>query len=112
MQLILTVTRPNKIEAVKSALAALQVFGVTIIECKGQGRQLGESPRYRGPKMDIGFVPKLMLICCVSDGQKQHVMSAIAEAARTGEVGDGKIFALPLADAMRIRTGELGDLAL
>ena len=112
MQLIEAVVKPNKLEAVKTALTKLGILGMTAFECKGFGRQLGHSERYRGPKMDAGFVPKVMLHVVVRDGDKDKVVSAIVEAARTGNVGDGKIFVLPVGEVVRIRTGDTAEAAL
>ena len=112
MQMIEAVIKPHKLDAVKGALAKLGILGVTAIECKGYGRQMGHTERYRGAKMDVGFVPKVLLkICCKSDDTAKAVASVV-EAARTGEVGDGKIFVYPVADVIRIRTGDRGEKAL
>ena len=112
MQMIETVIKPHRLDAVKSALATMNILGVTAIECKGFGRQMGHTERYRGAKMDVGFVPKVLLKICVNDADSQKAVSAIVEAARTGEVGDGKIFVYPIAKAVRIRTGEENESAL
>ncbi len=112
MQMIEAVIKPHKLDAVKGALAKIGILGVTAVECKGFGRQMGHTERYRGAKMDVGFVPKVLLKICVKDGEAEPAVNAIVEAARTGEVGDGKIFLYPIAEVVRIRTGEKGDLAL
>src|SRR3712207_4298369 len=112
MQMIEAVVKPHKLDAVKQALAKLGILGVTAVECKGFGRQMGHTERYRGAKMDVGFVPKVLLKICVKDQEAQQAVAAIVESARTGEVGDGKIFVYPIADVVRIRTGEKGDQAL
>jgi nitrogen regulatory protein P-II 2 len=112
MQMIEAVIKPHKLDAVKGALAKLGILGVTAIECKGFGRQMGHTERYRGAKMDVGFVPKVLLKICVNDADSQKAVSAIVEAARTGEVGDGKIFVYPITKAVRIRTGEENESAL
>ena len=112
MQMIEAVIKPHKLDAVKGALAKLGILGVTAVECKGFGRQMGHTERYRGAKMDVGFVPKVMLKICVKDAEAEPAVSAIVEASRTGEVGDGKIFVYPIAQVVRIRTGETGDQAL
>ena len=112
MQMIEAVIKPHKIDAVKTALARLGILGVTAVECKGFGRQLGHTERYRGAKMDVGFVPKVLLKLCVKSSEAEAAVAAIAEAARTGEVGDGKIFVYPIADVVRIRTGERQEQAL
>jgi nitrogen regulatory protein PII len=112
MQMIEAVIKPHKLDAVKGALAKLGILGVTAIECKGFGRQMGHTERYRGAKMDVGFVPKILLKIVVKSTEANAAVSAIVEAARTGEVGDGKIFVYPIAEVVRIRTGERDEKAL
>jgi len=112
MQMIEAVIKPYKIEAVKQALAKIGILGVTAVECKGFGRQMGHTERYRGAKMDVGFVPKVMLKVCVKTEDVEKATTAIVEAAKTGEVGDGKIFVYPVARVIRIRTGETNEQAL
>jgi nitrogen regulatory protein PII len=112
MQMIEAVIKPHKLDAVKGALAKIGILGVTAVECKGFGRQMGHTERYRGAKMDVGFVPKVLLKICVKDAESEPAVNAIIESARTGEVGDGKIFVYPISRVVRIRTGETGDQAL
>ena len=112
MFMIEAVIKPHKLDAVKAALAALGILGVTAVEVKGFGRQAGHTERYRGAKMDVGFVPKVMLQICVKSEDREKAVSSIVEAARTGEVGDGKIFVYPVTEVIRIRTGEKDELAL
>jgi nitrogen regulatory protein PII len=112
MQMIEAVIKPHKLDAVKTALAKLGILGVTAIEVKGFGRQMGHTERYRGAKMDVGFVPKVLLKICVKDDESSKAVKEIVEAARTGEVGDGKIFVYPVAKVIRIRTGEENEQAL
>src|SRR3954464_14040224 len=112
MQMIEAVVKPHKLDAVKQALARIGILGVTAVECKGFGRQMGHTERYRGAKMDVGFVPKVLLKICVKSDEAQKAVDAIAESARTGEVGDGKIFVYPITQVVRIRTGELNEQAL
>ena len=112
MQMIETVIKPNRLEAVKSALAKINVLGLTAVECKGFGRQMGHTERYRGDKLDVGFVPKVLLKICVNESDVEHAVKVIIEAARTGEVGDGKIFIYPITEVVRIRTGERNASAL
>jgi len=112
MQLIEAVIKPHKLDAVKNALAKLGILGVTAIEVKGFGRQMGHTERYRGAKMDVGFVPKVLLKIAVKESDATKAVDAITEAARTGEVGDGKIFVFPISKVIRIRTGEQDDAAL
>jgi nitrogen regulatory protein P-II 2 len=112
MQMIEAVIKPHKLDAVKTSLAKMGILGVTAVECKGYGRQMGHTERYRGAKLDVGFVPKVLLkICCKSD-ETSKAVATIVEAARTGEVGDGKIFVYPIAEVTRIRTGETNENAL
>ena len=112
MQMIEAVIKPHKLDAVKNALARIGILGVTAIECKGFGRQMGHTERYRGAKMDVGFVPKVLLKLAVKSDEAQKAVQAIVEAARTGEVGDGKVFIYPIAEVVRIRTGEMNEQAL
>ena len=112
MQMIVAVIKPNRVEAVKAALVQIGVLGMTAMESKGFAKQLGHNERYRGPKMDAGFVPKVCLLICVKESDKDAAMKAISGAARTGEVGDGKIFVLAASEVMRIRTGERDEAAL
>ena len=112
MQMIEAVIKPGKLEEVKTALAELGIFGMTAVECKGFGKQLGHTERYRGAKMDVGFVPKVLLKICVNSDDLERAMQAIVVAARTGAVGDGKIFVYPVANVVRIRTGDTGAAAV
>jgi len=112
MQMIEAIIKPHKLDAVKAALAKLGMLGVTAIECKGFGRQMGHTERYRGAKMDVGFVPKVLLKVCVKSEETTKAVEAIVESARTGEVGDGKVFVYPIAEVIRIRTGDRNEQAL
>ena|SRR5215468_274399 len=114
MQMIEAVIKPNKLDAVKTALLERGIIGATALECKGFGKQRGHSERYRGPKLDAGFIPKVLLKVCVRPEDKDRAVTAIFEAARTGkgEIGDGKIFVYPIAEVIRIRTGESGVAAI
>jgi nitrogen regulatory protein PII len=112
MQMIEVVIKPFKLDEVKAALARLGILGVTAIEVKGFGRQKGHTERYRGNRMDVGFVPKVMLKCAVKEEDVDKAIEAIVSNARTGEIGDGKLFTYPLTRAIRIRTGEENDTAL
>jgi nitrogen regulatory protein PII len=112
MQMIEAVIKPHKLDAVKTALARVGILGVTAIECKGFGRQMGHTERYRGARMDVGFVPKVLLKLCVRSDETDKAVKAIVEAARSGEVGDGKIFVYPIEQVVRIRTGETNEQAL
>jgi nitrogen regulatory protein PII len=112
MQMIEAVIKPHKLDDVKAALARLGILGVTAIEVKGFGRQKGHTERYRGNRMDVGFVPKVLLKLAVRDSDADKAVEAIVSNGRTGEIGDGKIFTYALNRAVRIRTGEADDEAL
>jgi nitrogen regulatory protein PII len=112
MQMIEAVIKPHKLDAVKAALAKIGILGATATEVKGYGRQAGHTERYRGAKMDVGFVPKVQLRVCCRSEETSKAVEAIVEAARTGEVGDGKIFVFPVAEVIRIRTGDRNESAL
>lgn len=112
MQMIEAVIQPQRVDAVMRAVAKLNILGVTAVECKGFGRQMGHTERYRGAKLDVGFVPKVLLKICVNESDVDEAVNVIVEAARTGEVGDGKIFVYPISEAVRIRTGEKNQSAL
>jgi nitrogen regulatory protein PII len=110
--MIEAIIKPGKLDEVKTALAALGILGMTAVECKGFGKQLGHTERYRGAKMDVGFVPKVLLKICVKSDERDKAIEAIVKTARTGAVGDGKLFVYPIANVIRIRTGESGDEAV
>ncbi|MEO6437472.1 MAG: P-II family nitrogen regulator [Tepidisphaeraceae bacterium] len=112
MQMIEAIIKPQKLDDVKSALAKIGILGATAVEVKGYGRQAGHTERYRGAKMDVGFVPKIQLNICVNDEETAKAVDTIVEAARTGEVGDGKIFVFPVSQVVRIRTGDRNEKAL
>ena len=112
MQMIEAVIQPQKLDDVKAAMTKLGILGATAWEVKGYGTQAGHTERYRGARMDVGFVPKVMLQICVESERTDKVVDAIVAAARTGEVGDGKIFIYPVAEVVRIRTGDRNQKAL
>ena len=112
MKLIIAVIKPFKLEEVRDALTGLGVQGVTVSEVKGYGRQAGHTEIYRGAEYVVNFLPKLRLEIVVGDGDVDGVVEAITKAARTGKVGDGKIFVLDVEQALRVRTGETGDEAI
>jgi nitrogen regulatory protein PII len=112
MHMIEAVIKPAKVDDVKAALSRLGVLGVTAFEVKGFGRQKGHTERYRGARMDVGFVPKVMLKIAVREEDADKAVEAVVTNARTGEVGDGKLFVYPIAKTIRIRTGEENDDAL
>ena len=112
MKKVVAVIKPFKVDEVKDALAKISINGMTISEVKGFGRQKGHKEVYRGAEYQTDFVPKVELKICVADDQAQAVVDTIVETARTGKIGDGKIFVLPVEDVVRIRTGETGTEAL
>lgn len=112
MQMIEAVIKPTKIDAVKIALAKLGIIGMTAIESKGYGRQMGHTEKYRGSRLEVGFIPKIVLKVCVPSDQLEAAVKAITDASRTGSVGDGKIFVFPIEKVLRIRTGETDHQAL
>jgi nitrogen regulatory protein P-II 1 len=112
MKLIVAVIKPFKLDEVKDALRTIGVQGMTVTEARGFGRQRGHSEVYRGHEYQIDFVPKVRLEIACDDSQADQVVDAVMNASRTGKIGDGKIFALPVEGAWRIRTGEAGSDAL
>ena len=112
MKKVEAIIKPFKLDEVKDALTAMGIVGMTVLEVRGFGRQKGHTELYRGSEYAIDFVPKVKVVVAVTDELADKVVDTIAAAARTGSIGDGKIFVLPVADALRIRTGEHGDDAL
>lgn len=112
MKLVVAIIKPSRLEEVRQALNSLDVHGMTVTEVKGYGRQKGHSEIYRGTEYAVHFLPKLKLEIAVEDALADAVAGAIGESARTGRIGDGKIFILELAAVTRIRTGETGAAAL
>ncbi len=112
MKKIEAIIRPFRIDDVREALAELGVKGMTLTEVKGYGRQKGHTELYRGSEYQIDFLPKLKLELVVSDAMADKVIDTIVNAAKTGQVGDGKIFVSAVEDAIRVRTGESGEAAL
>ena len=112
MKLITAVIQPHKLEDVRKALAEIGIQGMTVIEARGFGRQKGHREVYRGAEYVIDFLPKVKLEIALSDDQVERAIDAIERAAKTGNVGDGKIFVANLDQAVRIRTGETGPDAL
>jgi nitrogen regulatory protein P-II 1 len=106
------IIKPFKLEEVKEALAAIGVQGLTVTEVKGFGRQKGHKELYRGAEYVVEFLPKVKLEIVVSDDRQKDVVDAIVRAASTGRIGDGKVFVSAIEDAVRIRTGESGDVAI
>lgn len=112
MKLVEAIIKPFKLDEVKDALLEIGVQGMTVTEVKGFGRQKGHKETYRGQEYTIEFVPKVKIEVAISDAQLQQVIDAIAHAAKTGSIGDGKIFIRELDAVVRIRTGEVGETAL
>ena len=106
------VIRHHKLDEIKSALVSQGFQGMTVTEVRGFGRQKGQKETYRGAEYKIDFVPKLKIELVVADDARDKVISTIIKGAQTGQIGDGKIFVTPIADAIRIRTGETGKAAL
>jgi len=112
MKLIMAIIKPFKLDAVREALTAMGVEGLTVTEVKGYGRQKGHTEIYRGAEYAVSFLPKLKIEVAVATDLVSRVIEAITAAARTGQIGDGKIFVVPLERAVRIRTGETDADAL
>ena len=112
MKLITAVIKPFKLDAVKEALTAVGVEGMTVTEVKGFGRQKGHTEVYRGSEYTVDFLPKVKIEIVVSDDIKDKVVTAIIAAAKTGKIGDGKVFVSAVEDVIRIRTDEHGDAAV
>lgn len=112
MKLVMAVIKPFKLDEVRDALTPLGVQGLTVTEVKGFGRQKGQTEIYRGAEYQVSFLPKLKIEVAVASEMVDAVVEAIAASARTGKIGDGKIFVTPVEQAVRIRTGESGSNAL
>ena len=112
MKLVMAIIKPFKLDAVREALTELGVQGLTVSEVKGFGRQKGQTEIYRGAEYQIEFVPKIRIDIVIDDGDVERVLETIRNAANTDKIGDGKIFVLEVAEAMRIRTGETGSNAI
>ena len=112
MKLIIAIIKPFKLEEVKEALAGIGIEGMTVTEVKGFGRQKGHTEIYRGSEYTVDFLPKVKLEVAVRDDLKEKVVDVIVKTARTGKIGDGKVFVAPLEDVIRIRTDERGDTAV
>ena len=112
MKLIIAIVKPFKLDAVREALVAAGVEGLTVSEVKGYGRQKGQTEIYRGAEYQVNFVPKVKLEAVVDDAAAPGAIEAVMKAAATGKIGDGKIFVLDVENAVRIRTGETGSAAL
>ncbi|RCX32720.1 P-II family nitrogen regulator [Thioalbus denitrificans] len=112
MKLVTAIIKPFKLDDVREALSEVGVQGITVTEVKGFGRQKGHTELYRGAEYVVDFLPKVKLEAAVPDAQVEGVIEAITGAARTGKIGDGKIFVSVLEQGVRIRTGDMGDEAL
>ena len=112
MKKIEAIIKPFKLDEVKEALHEIGLQGITVIEAKGFGRQKGHTETYRGAEYSVDFVPKMKVEIVADDGEVDGVIGAISQSARTGEIGDGKIFISSIENAVRIRTGEAGVAAL
>jgi nitrogen regulatory protein P-II 2 len=112
MKLITAIIKPFKLEEVRDALLAIGIDGMTVTEVKGYGRQKGHTEIYRGAEYAVNFLPKIRIEVAVTEENANKVVETITTAAKTGEIGDGKIFVAPIDHALRIRTGETGGDAL
>ena len=112
MKFIVAIIKPFKVDDVKAALAEIGVEGMTITEVKGFGRQKGHTEIYRGAEYTVDFLPKAKIEVAVADAIAPKAVEAIVRTAKTGKIGDGKVFVLPVEDAIRIRTDERGDSAV
>lgn len=112
MKKIEAIIKPFKLEDVKDALNKAGIAGLTVTEVRGYGRQKGHVELYRGAEYDVSFVPKIKVELVVADQAVESIISVIEETAKTGKIGDGKIFVLPVDETIRIRTGERGDAAV
>ncbi len=106
MHLIKAIVRPNKVDEVKEALGKVQVTGMTVTEVRGHGQQKGHTAIYRGKEYNVSLLPKMCIETVVSDDLVEPVVGAIIKAARTGEIGDGRVFVTPVSQSYKIRTGE------
>ncbi len=112
MKLVTAIIQPHRLDAVREALTALGIAGMTVTEVRGYGRQKGHTEIYRGAEYTIAFTPKLKVEVALANDRVDAVIGPITQAARTGRIGDGKIFVADLDSALRVRTGETGDEAL
>lgn len=112
MKLITAIVKPFKLDDVKSALEAIGVHGMTVSEASGFGRQRGHTEVYRGAEYTVDLVPKVRIEVLIEDSMSEDVLNAIVNAAKTGKIGDGKVWATPVEEVVRVRTGERGHDAL
>ena len=112
MKLVTAIIQPHRLDSVRQELTALGIDGMTVTEVRGYGRQRGHTEIYRGAEYTISFMPKLKVEVALPDARVDDVIAAVTKAARTGKIGDGKVFVVDLEAALRVRTGETGDDAL
>ena len=112
MKLVSAIVRPNKLDEIKAALSESGIHGLTVTEVRGHGRQKGHKEIFRGKEYFVDLLPKVRLEMALPDNKVDAAIAAIEEASKTGDVGDGKIFVMPIEECVRIRTGERGDDAL
>ncbi len=112
MKKIIAIIKPQKLDDVRAALSRIDVHGMTVSDVKGYGRQKGHKEVYRGTEYEVNFLPKVRLETVVSESIVDAAINAIVDAAKTGSIGDGKVFVSEIEEAVRIRTGETGDIAL
>ncbi len=112
MKLVVAIIQPHRLDSVRQSLTEIGINGMTVTEVRGYGRQKGHTEIYRGAEYTISFMPKLKVEVALPDDRVEDVIGAITKAARTGKIGDGKIFTIDLDAALRVRTGETGDDAL
>jgi len=106
MKLIKAIVRPDKVDAVKDALGKLHISGMTVTEVRGHGKQKGHTAIYRGQEYNVSLLPKMQIEVVVNDSITDEAIKAIIQSARTGEIGDGRVFVLPVGETYKIRTGE------
>ena len=112
MKLVVAIIKPHQVEAVTGALDAIEVSGMTLTEVRGHGQQRGHSEVYRGGEYKVDFLPKVRVEVLAADGKAEQVANTIVDNARTGKIGDGKLWIQPIDVAVRIRTGEVGEEAV
>ncbi|MEX2615618.1 MAG: P-II family nitrogen regulator [Alphaproteobacteria bacterium] len=112
MKMVMAVIKPHKLDAVREALTGMGIDGMTVTEVRGYGRQKGHTEIYRGAEYAVNFLPKVKIEVAIGEDQVEQVVEAIQNAARTGKIGDGKVFVYDMGRAVRIRTGETGEDAL
>ena len=112
MKIVMAIIKPFKLDEVRDALTAVGVHGMTVTEVKGYGRQKGHTEIYRGSEYTVDFLPKIKIELVLPDGQAENAVAVIVKSAKTGKIGDGKVFVSDIEEAVRIRTEEKGELAV